>query len=118
MEARQEAEREYLGGNPHVEVAKETSHFCGIDDVSQAKLTTRLVLLLLQYPDGLNKRQIIAKLYPESRGCSERRLQSLNECVGKIIQRARNKHAMSGIDIKFVQAQKIWTARFREPLSY
>lgn len=70
--------------------------------------TGRLLTILAQCPDGFEKNQLLKLYYPDFGEASFQRQLSLEVCLNKIIQRARARYQLFGVDIHFCKRSRRW----------
>lgn len=70
--------------------------------------TGRLLTLLSNRPEGIEKDALIREFYQQFDSASPMRQMCLVACLNKIIQRARQRFSRFGLTIEFCKREKIW----------
>lgn len=68
----------------------------------------RLVLTLSEFPQGLQKHDLLRHFYPAYASSSLQRRHSFEVCLNKVIQRSRQRFRHLGINIRFCKITRIW----------
>ena len=75
--------------------------------------TGKLILTMARVAQGLDKSALAASFYPNYSYASPTLKHSLNDCLAKLLQRARRRFECYGLDIVFCKRTRRWQLTYK-----